>query len=56
MPDTQHQYDYSHIFDFADDTPIAYAIFPELTEFWTLQCLADASGIFKVSNTLIQKI
>ena len=37
----------------ADDSVIAYAVFPQLAQLGTLECFANAAGVVKHSNTLM---
>jgi hypothetical protein len=53
MPDTKNQYCYKFVLDFTNYTPITHTVFPELSEFASLQCAADAAGIVQARNPLI---
>lgn len=52
---TYHGDEYFCILDPADEAPVAYVVFPELAQFATLQCLADASRVVQGGKTFAQK-
>jgi len=53
MSDAQDQYRYYRILYLTDYTPVADAIFPELTQSGTMQSLADLAWIIKLSDSFM---
>jgi hypothetical protein len=55
VADAEDQDEQAIIFDLADETVIANAVFPELAEIGAVQGLADAAGIVQLGKPVIEK-
>jgi len=56
MADAEDQDDQAIVFDLADETVVADAIFPELSDTRAAQSLADAAWIVEVGDAFMEEL
>jgi hypothetical protein len=56
MADAESQNEEPVVLDLADEAVISHSVFPELSEFGTLQSLADAARIVQWGDAFVEKL